>query len=101
MTEDFTAVTDEAIQIRHYLHQHPEVADQEVATTAYLRDRLTALGYRIVTPAKLKTGVVVEIGSGHPVVALRSDIDALPIQEETGLPYASNSMCRLNNSPAP
>ena len=44
MTEDFTAVTDEAIQIRHYLHQHPEVADQEVATTAYLRDRLTALG---------------------------------------------------------
>ena len=51
MTEDFTAVTDEAIQIRHYLHQHPEVADQEVATTAYLRDRLTALGYRIVTPA--------------------------------------------------
>lgn len=89
MTTDFTAVTDEAIQIRHYLHQHPEVSDQEVATSAYLRDRLRTLGYRIITPAKLKTGVVAELGHGHPVVALRSDIDALPIHEATGLAYAS------------
>ena len=38
----------------------------------------------------LKTGLVAEIGSGYPVIALRADIDALPIKEKTGLPYASN-----------
>ena len=39
----------------------------------------------------LKTGLVAEIGSGKPVIALRADIDALPILEQTGLPYASQN----------
>ncbi len=76
-------------QIRHYLHQHPELSDQEFATTKYLTEKLRELGYRIITPAGLKTGVIAEIGAGKPVIGLRSDIDALPIQEATGLDYAS------------
>ena len=39
----------------------------------------------------LKTGLIAEIGSGHPIIALRADIDALPIKEKTGLPYASDN----------
>lgn len=80
----------EAVKIRHYLHQHPELSDHEFETTAYIKKYLEALGYRIVTPAGLKTGVIAEIGTGNkPIVGLRSDIDALPIQEQTGLDYQS------------
>lgn len=78
-------------QIRHYLHQHPELSDQEFATTQYLTDKLRDLGYRIITPTDLKTGVIAEIGVGKPVIGLRSDIDALPIQEVTNLSYASEN----------
>lgn len=78
-------------ETRHYLHQHPEVSEHEVATTAYITQRLTELGYRIITPAGLPTGVIAEIGQGKPVVGLRSDIDALPITEETGLAFSSEN----------
>ena len=39
----------------------------------------------------MKTGLIAEIGSGYPIIALRADIDALPIKEKTGLPYASDN----------
>lgn len=84
-------LTEHLTQIRHYLHQHPELSDQEFATTKYLTEKLRELGYRIITPTELKTGVIAEIGSGKPVIGLRSDIDALPIQEATGLDYASTN----------
>ncbi|ATO44634.1 amidohydrolase [Loigolactobacillus coryniformis subsp. coryniformis] len=89
MAIDTTTELAHLTQIRHYLHQHPELSDQEFATTKYLTEKLRELGYRIITPADLKTGVIAEIGSGKPVIGLRSDIDALPIQEATGLDYAS------------
>ena len=77
---------EELTEIRHYLHQHPELSGKEYQTTAFLKDRLEALGIRVLESG-LKTGLIAEIGSGHPVVALRADIDALPILEQTGLPY--------------
>lgn len=86
MTDFYTKLT----QIRHYLHQHPEVSEEEVATTAFLRDQLTQLGIRILD-LPLKTGLVAEIGQGLPIIALRADIDALPIIEKTALPYASQN----------
>lgn len=86
MTDFYTKLT----QIRHYLHQHPEVSEEEVATTAFLRDQLTRLGIRILD-LPLKTGLVAEIGQGKPLIALRADIDALPISEKTTLPYASQN----------
>ena len=81
---------EELTEIRHYLHQHPELSGKEYQTTAFLKDRLEALGIRVLESG-LKTGLIAEIGSGHPVVALRADIDALPILEQTGLPYQSQN----------
>lgn len=81
---------EELTEIRHYLHQHPELSGKEYQTTAFLKDRLEALGIRVLESG-LKTGLIAEIGSGHPVVALRADIDALPIVEQTGLPYQSQN----------
>ena len=76
------------VEIRHYLHQRPELSGKEFETTAFLKQQLEMLRIRMVdTP--LKTGVIAEIGSGSPVIALRADIDALPIQEKTRLPFAS------------
>ena len=81
---------EELREIRHYLHQHPELSGKEYQTTAFLKDRLEGLGIRVLESG-LKTGLIAEIGSGHPVVALRADIDALPILEQTGLPYQSQN----------
>ncbi len=81
---------EELTEIRHYLHQHPELSGKEYQTTAFLKDRLEGLGIRVLESG-LKTGLIAEIGSGHPVVALRADIDALPILEQTSLPYQSQN----------
>ena len=78
------------VPIRHYVHQHPELSGQEYQTTAYLKAYLEKLGVRILNSG-LKTGLIAEIGSGKPVIALRADIDALPIQENTGLDYQSQN----------
>ena len=79
---------EELAEIRYYIHQHPELSGQEYQTTAFLKERLEELGIRILESG-LKTGLIAEIGSGKPVVALRADIDALPILEQTNLPYQS------------
>lgn len=81
---------EELEEIRHYIHQHPELSGQEYQTTAFLKERLEELGIRILESG-LKTGLIAEIGSGKPVVALRADIDALPILEQTNLPYQSQN----------
>ena len=81
---------EELAEIRYYIHQHPELSGQEYQTTAFLKERLEELGIRILESG-LKTGLIAEIGSGQPVVALRADIDALPILEQTNLPYKSQN----------
>lgn len=77
-------------EIRHYLHQHPEISENEFETTAFIKKHLKDLGIEPLA-YPLKTGVVAEIGSGQPIIALRADIDALPIIEKTGLAYASKN----------
>jgi amidohydrolase len=72
----------------YWLHRHPELSFEEVETTKHLRHMLEENGIRILD-LPLKTGLVAEIGHGEPVIALRADIDALPITEQTGLDYAS------------
>ncbi|OWA36629.1 hydrolase [Saccharibacillus sp. O16] len=84
------------IEIRRHLHRYPELSGEEYETTAYLKAVLEKIGVRIIDYG-LKTGLVAEIGGGSgPIVALRADIDALPIQEETGLPYASQHPGRMH-----
>lgn len=77
------------ISWRRELHAHPEVAYQETRTTAFLRDTLDAAGI-CVTPLP-RTGLIADLGSTDPVrrVALRADLDALPVPEHSGLPFAS------------
>lgn len=71
------------------LHRHPELAFQEHRTAGRLAARLRAAGYE-VTEGVARTGVVGVLANGDgPVVWLRGDMDALPVQEATGLPYAS------------
>lgn len=81
--------------LRHQLHAHPELALQEVATTALIKQTLTELNIRLVDyPGE--TGVVAEIGYGAPIIALRADIDALPIQEDNELSFRSTIPGRMH-----
>ena len=76
------------------LHAHPELSFQETATAAKMAERLKALGF-VVTTGVGRTGVVgiLENGPG-PTVMLRTDLDALPVEEKTGLPYASKATAK-------
>ncbi len=71
------------------IHAHPELSMQETRTAGIAADRLRAAGYEVTTGVG-KTGVVGLLRNGEgPEVMLRADMDALPVQETTGLPYAS------------
>lgn len=72
----------------YHFHSHPELSYQEFETTKRLKEDLEKNGIKIL-PLDLKTGVVAEIGQGNTTVAIRADIDALPVQENTDLPYKS------------
>src|SRR6201987_1680513 len=74
------------------VHSHPELSMQETRTAGLAADRLRAAGYEVTTGVG-KTGVVGRLRNGEgPTVMLRADMDALPIQEATGLPYASKAI---------
>lgn len=81
---------EDLAKTRQQIHQHPEVSEDEHETTIFLKGYLRKLGIEPLNYT-LKTGLIAEIGSGHPIIALRADIDALPIQENTGLSYASEN----------
>lgn len=80
----------ETIAIRHHLHAHPELSYQEFQTSAYIQEKLKALGIPFQIMAT--TGVIGLIKGKKPdkkIIALRADMDALPIQEENTVDYAS------------
>jgi len=83
----------ELIKIRRDIHQHPEIAFQEIRTTTIIKEELKKLGITLI-PLKSATGVLGSLkgkkeSAKETVTALRADIDALPIQEQTGLEYQS------------
>lgn len=84
------AFESKLVAIRRHLHENPELSNEEFQTSASIREWLESEGVRI-SDYPLRTGVIAEVGGRHggPIIAIRADIDALPIQEETGLPYAS------------
>ncbi|MEG3132636.1 amidohydrolase [Rouxiella sp. T17] len=84
------AFTEQLVAWRRELHQYPELSNHEFATTERITAWLKQADIRIL-PFGLKTGVVIEIGQGEPLIALRADIDALPINEATDLPFASKN----------
>src|SRR5215213_1767182 len=79
---------DHLIILRRHLHAHPELAFAEFETTSFLEQRLSEVGLQ---PHRLPsgTGLVVDLGSGDPVIVLRADLDALPIPDLKDVPYAS------------
>lgn len=85
------------VEIRRHLHQNPELSHEEFQTTEAIRAWLSEAGIRIAD-FPLKTGLVAEVGGRQagPIIALRADIDALPIHEETGLPYASKTAGKMH-----
>ena len=82
--------TEELMELRRYFHRHPELALKEIETSEYIRKYLQKLGYEI-TPAE-PTGLIAELPflkDREKLIVLRAEMDALPIQEQTGLAYAS------------
>jgi amidohydrolase len=78
---------DELLALRRDLHAHPELGHQEVRTTQVIADRLTRAG---LSPQLLPgTGLICDIGRTGPLVALRGDLDALPLPDRSGRPWAS------------
>ena len=84
------AIEPQLVEARRWFHQHPELSNREEKTGAEIARRLEAMGYEVETGVA-HTGVVAILRGAHPgpVVAWRSDIDALPINEEVAIPYRS------------
>lgn len=100
MTLDFKKlaldVKDDVIRWRHDFHENPELSFKEVATTQKVANALRSMGYEKVeigVPRAPEVGVIADLNPGKPgkCIALRADMDALPVHEETGLPYASKN----------
>jgi amidohydrolase len=79
---------EQLVEWRRDLHMHPELGFRETRTSALVANVLRSAGYRVRTGIG-RTGVVGERGQGQPVLAIRADMDALPIQEANDVPYAS------------
>ncbi|MEZ2218828.1 M20 aminoacylase family protein [Rhizobium sp. RCC_161_2] len=83
---------DEIIELRHDLHRYPELAFQELRTSKIVASLLSSWGYEVTTGVG-GTGVVATLrgGDGEKRIGIRADMDALPIEEATDLPYASDN----------
>jgi hippurate hydrolase len=80
------------VELRRRIHSNPEIGHQEFETSKLVAEKLTAYGYDVATGVG-GTGVVATLkaGTGTRSIGIRADMDALPITEETGLPYASRN----------
>ncbi len=85
-------IESKAINWRHHLHEHPELSNREYKTAAYIEEHLRGLGLEVKTKVA-HTGVVgiLKGAKPGPVVALRADMDGLPIKERVNLPFASKA----------
>jgi amidohydrolase len=83
------SIKDYIINTRRALHKHPEPAFKENWTHDFIKKELKALGLKVKTLNK--TGLIADIGKGKKRIALRADMDALPIEEENSLPYKSQN----------
>ncbi|MDR6216315.1 M20 aminoacylase family protein [Paracidovorax wautersii] len=91
------ATEAEMVALRHQIHAHPELAFEEFATSDLVAERLQGWGYEVHRGLG-GTGVVgtLRVGQGPRRLGLRADMDALPIQEATGLPYASRQPGKMH-----
>lgn len=92
-------IEPKVIAWRHDIHEHPELGNREERTSALIAQHLTSLGLEVKTNVA-KTGVVALLKGAKPgpVIALRADMDALPVTENTSLPFASKVKTTYNGS---
>jgi amidohydrolase len=101
LTTDVDRVAHETVPLvvawRRDFHQHPELSNREVRTSRVIAEELKKLGYEVKTGVA-KTGVVATLQGGKPgpVVALRADMDALPVTEQVDLPFKSTEKAEWN-----
>jgi len=88
MLKEAQALKDTLVQLRRAIHQHPELGFKEVQTARLVTETLASLELKVDTGVG-KTGVIGHLGQDGPTVAIRADMDALPIQEQNDVPYAS------------
>jgi amidohydrolase len=95
-------VEPDVIKWRHHFHEFPELSNREFKTAEYVANYLTSLGLDVQTGVA-KTGVVAILDSGNPgpVVALRADMDGLPVKEQNDLAYRSQQMGEYNGKEVP
>jgi amidohydrolase len=91
ITSAVERLAPEIVELRHQIHRNPELGNREFETAALVAAYLRALGFDEVTENVAHTGVVGILRGGRPgdVVAVRADMDALPVTEATGYPFAS------------
>ncbi|WP_293409121.1 amidohydrolase [Phenylobacterium sp.] len=96
------ALQPKVVAWRRDIHEHPELGNREVRTAGLVAEHLKSLGYEVRTGVA-HTGVVAILRGGKPggVVALRADMDGLPVAEQTGLPFASKAVGEYNGKPTP
>ena len=90
MLKQAHAITEELIEWRRDFHMHPEIGFELHRTSKIVADELEKMGYRVERGVG-KTGVVAEIGEGGKTIAIRADMDALPILEQNEFEYASKN----------
>lgn len=90
MLDKARAIESQLVAWRRTFHHHPELGFQEVHTAARAAAILAELGCQVVTGVG-RTGIVAELGDGKPLIAIRADMDALPILEANNVPYASEN----------
>jgi len=95
MIKQANAISEELIEWRRDFHMHPEIAFDVHRTAGIVADELEKMGYRVKRGVG-KTGVVAEIGEGGKVVAIRADMDALPIFEQTDTEYVSQTPGKMH-----
>lgn len=93
--EQSTKLRHEQIEWRRHLHRRPELSNAEHQTTEFLAEKTAEWGLNSLDLSS-PTGHLAETGTGKPVIAIRTDIDALPIQEMTGLEFASEIDGRMH-----
>ncbi|WP_339725418.1 amidohydrolase [uncultured Paraglaciecola sp.] len=95
-------IEPEVIKWRHHLHQNPELSNREFKTAKYITKHLESLGLEVQTGVAI-TGVVAVLDSGKPgpVVALRADMDGLPVLEQNDLPWKSTQRGELEGKDVP
>jgi len=90
MLKQAHAISEELIEWRRDFHMHPEIGFELHRTSGIVADELEKMGYRVKRRVG-KTGVVAEIGEGGKIVAIRADMDALPILEQNEYEYVSQN----------